>query len=201
VAEHVFDPFFTTKGPDEGTGLGLATVHGIVTGAGGHVWLYSEPGVGTTFRIILPQVDALAEEAPGEPEAMARGHETILLVEDDHVVRVLATRVLERAGFAVLVATGGEEALALADGRAEPIDLLLTDVIMPGMLGPELAGRLVALRPGLPVLFTSGYTAGGAGLTASIPSDARFLDKPFSPRGLVEAVRAAIDDGTAARAG
>jgi PAS domain S-box-containing protein len=194
VAEKVFDPFFTTKGPDEGTGLGLATVHGIVTAVGGHVWVYSEEGVGTMFRIILPQTDEIASEPGPIPDASSRGRETILLVEDEDLVRVLAKRVLERAGFAVLMAENADQALAIAADHDGPIDLLLTDVIMPRILGPELAIRLGLLRPGLRVLFTSGYTAGGSGLTASMPSDAHFIDKPFSPVDLVAAVRAAIDD-------
>jgi CheY-like chemotaxis protein len=194
VAERVFDPFFTTKGPDEGTGLGLATVHGIVTGAGGHVWLYSEPGIGTTFRIILPQIDASATDLVVPPDTELHGTETILLVEDEELVRVLATRVLERAGFTVLTAANAEEALAQAAIHPGPIDLLLADVVMPRVQGPELAAELLRQRPGLPILFTSGYTAGGAGLTAALPADARFLDKPFSPSGLIAAVRATIDE-------
>jgi PAS domain S-box-containing protein len=194
VAERVFDPFFTTKGPDEGTGLGLATVHGIVTAVGGHVWVDTEEGVGTTFRIILPQTDEVASDPRPTRDANRRGRETILLVEDEDLVRVLAKRVLERAGFAILTAENADQALALAADHDGRIDLLLTDVIMPRILGPELAIRLELLRPGLRVLFTSGYTAGGAGLTASMPSDAHFIDKPFSPGDLVAAVRAAIDD-------
>jgi PAS domain S-box-containing protein len=194
VVERVFDPFFTTKGPDEGTGLGLATVHGIVTAAGGHVWVDSEQGVGTMFRIILPQTDEVASDLRPLHDAGRRSHETILLVEDEDLVRALAKRVLERAGFTVLTAESADHALALSDDHSGPIDLLLTDVIMPRILGPELALRLEVLRPGLRVLFTSGYTAGGAGLTATLPSDARFIDKPFSPGDLLAAVRAAIDD-------
>ncbi|HET7029409.1 MAG TPA: PAS domain S-box protein [Candidatus Limnocylindrales bacterium] len=192
VAERVFDPFFTTKGPDEGTGLGLATVHGIVTGVGGHVWVYSEEGVGTTFRILLPEVDA-APAAAASPDAPRRGEETVLLVEDEDVVRTLASRVLERAGYVVLAAGDPEEALEIAASHPGRIDLLLSDVIMPKLQGPELAQRIGVIRPGLRVLFTSGYTAGGAGVTASIPEDARFLDKPFTPSGLIAAIRAALD--------
>jgi PAS domain S-box-containing protein len=201
VAERVFDPFFTTKGPDVGTGLGLATVHGIVTGAGGHVWLYTAEGVGTTFRILLPQTaETLAEPRP-RIRSPRTGTETVLLVEDEDIVRSLATRVLERAGFTVLAAAGASEAIEVAAGFDGRIDLLLTDVIMPGVLGPELAVRLAEARPGLRVLFTSGYTAGGAGVTASLPPDARFIDKPFSPPDLVAAVRAAIDDPSADKPG
>ena len=193
VAERVFDPFFTTKGPDVGTGLGLATVHGIVTAAGGHVSVETEEGAGTTFRILLPLLDHVAVE-PHAPLPAGRGHETILLVEDEDLVRALASRVLKRAGFTVLVAASAAEALALSADHPDRIDLLVTDVIMPRVLGPELALLLARERPGLGVLFTSGYTAGGSGVTASIPPDARFLDKPFSPSDLVAAVRAAIDD-------
>jgi PAS domain S-box-containing protein len=200
VAERVFDPFFTTKGPDEGTGLGLATVHGIVTEAGGHVSVETENGVGTTFTILLPLMDHVAAEPPALVVA-GRGHETILLVEDEDLVRALASRVLVRAGFAVLVAAGAAEALALSADHKGRIDLLVTDVIMPRVLGPELALLLARERPGLGVLFTSGFTAGGTGVTASIPPDARFIDKPFSPSDLVAAVRAAIDEDALPLAG
>ena len=194
VVERAFDPFFTTKGPDEGTGLGLSTVHGIVSEAGGHVWVDSEVGSGTTFRIILPEVHPAVHETRRDADIVDRGHETILLVEDEDVVRTLGIRVLERAGFRVLAAADAADAFSIAAGHEGPIDLLLTDVVMPRVLGPELARQLVLLRPGLRVLFTSGYTATGAGLTSSLPSDARFIDKPFSPSGLVSAVRAALDD-------
>jgi PAS domain S-box-containing protein len=193
VAERVFDPFFTTKGPDEGTGLGLATVHGIVTEAGGHVSVETAPDAGATFRILLPLMDHVAVE-PHVPAVAGHGNETILLVEDEELVRALASRVLERAGFTVLVAASAAEALALSAEHIGRIDLLVTDVIMPRVLGPELALLLNRERPGLGVLFTSGYTAGGSGVTAAIPPDARFLDKPFSPSDLVAAVRAAIDE-------
>jgi PAS domain S-box-containing protein len=193
VVERAFDPFFTTKGPDEGTGLGLSTVHGIVTEAGGHVWIESEVDSGTTFRIVLPEVHPAVHETGGAADIVDRGHETILLVEDEDVVRTLGIRVLERAGFRVLAAADAADAFSIAAGHEGPIDLLLTDVVMPRVLGPELARQLSLLRPGLRVLFTSGYTATGAGLTSSLPPDARFIDKPFSPSGLVSAVRAALD--------
>jgi DNA-binding NtrC family response regulator len=128
------------------------------------------------------------------PAVAGHGNETILLVEDEELVRALASRVLERAGFTVLVAASAAEALALSAEHIGRIDLLVTDVIMPRVLGPELALLLNRERPGLGVLFTSGYTAGGSGVTAAIPPDARFLDKPFSPSDLVAAVRAAIDE-------
>jgi PAS domain S-box-containing protein len=201
VAERVFDPFFTTKGPDEGTGLGLSTVHGIVTGAGGHISVTSEVGVGTTFRILLPQTEDVPTEVPVVLAAVERGHETILLVEDEALVRSLATRVLKRAGFRIIAAANATEALTRAAEHGGPIDLLVTDVIMPRILGPDLAIRLARVRPGLRVLFTSGYTAGGTGLTAMLPPDARFIDKPFSPGDLVAAVRAALDDTSLPLAG
>jgi two-component system, cell cycle sensor histidine kinase and response regulator CckA len=194
VAARVFEPFFTTKGPGEGTGLGLSTVYGIVTRAGGHVRVESWPDEGTRFDIHLPAA-AVAADAVGETVALQRltqGTGTILLAEDDPAVRRLSQRILAAAGYKVLVGVDGEHALALARGNPD-IDLLVTDVIMPAMNGQQLADRLAALRPGLPVILTSAYTRGVLTDTGDDRTVA-FLDKPFTAAALTEKVRSVLDN-------
>jgi two-component system cell cycle sensor histidine kinase/response regulator CckA len=193
VAARAFEPFFTTKGPGDGTGLGLATVYGIVTRAGGQVRVESRPGAGTTFEVYLPASGAPAAAVGQAVEAkrITAGTGTILLAEDDPAVRQLTERILTTAGYRVLVGVDGEHALDVARGHAD-IDLLVTDVIMPGMNGQQLADRLTDLRPGLPVIFTSAYTRGvlthtGDGRTVA------FLDKPFTAAALTEKVRSVLD--------
>ena len=195
-----FEPFFTTKGPGKGTGLGLATVYGIVRAAGGHAAIASEPGRGTTFEIYLPPAAgearaaaAVAGEAPG-------GTETVLLVEDDAAVRALAKRALERRGYDVLEAGGGGAALAVSAG-AGAIHLLVTDVVMPGMGGRELAGRLRGLRPGLRVLYMSGYTDDALVRHGVLAGEAAFLQKPFTPESLARKVREVLDGPPPSQAG
>jgi CheY-like chemotaxis protein len=190
IAERVFEPFFTTKGPGGGTGLGLSTVYGIVTRAGGQVRLDTRPGEGTTFEVYLPAAEAPAEAVgePVEPQPLTAGTGTILLVEDDPAVRGLSERILTTAGYRVLVGVDGENALEVARAH-DGIDLLVTDVIMPGMNGQQLADRLTALRPGLPVIFTSAYTRGV--LTGDL--SVAFLDKPFTAAALTEKVRSVLD--------
>jgi hypothetical protein len=160
VMEHAFDPFFTTKPQGEGTGLGLATVYGIVTGAGGVISVYSEPGRGTAIRALFPALDAThlpdGPATPEEPRYAADGA-TVLVVEDQAPLLAITARILARAGYTVLTAGGGPEALTLAASRTEPIDLLLTDVVMPEMLGPALAQTMRASHPELKVVFTSGF--------------------------------------------
>ena len=194
VRAHAFEPFFTTKELGKGTGLGLATVYGIVKQSGGYIWIYSEPGLGTTVKVYFPRVEERAAPALARPERSepAGGHETILLVEDEDSVRGLARRCLEARGYRVLSAHGGREALEVAEKHGDSIDLALTDVVMPEMSGPELVGRLRLLRPGLKAVFMSGYTD-NAFDRQGIDEGTAFLQKPFSAIGLAEKVREVLD--------
>src|SRR5438046_1497274 len=195
IQAHLFEPFFTTKPRGKGTGLGLATVYGIVRQSGGHIAVDSAPGRGATFRISLPRADAPLDptDRPTPVTAPAAGSETILLVEDEHLVRLLARKVLERAGYRVLVAAGGAEALDLAERYAGPIHLLLTDVVMPGMNGRELIRRLAPLRPDLRVLYMSGYADEAVAQHGVLDPGTAFLQKPFTPGGLADKVRGVLD--------
>ncbi|MGH7374162.1 MAG: PAS domain S-box protein [Candidatus Rokuibacteriota bacterium] len=192
----VFEPFFTTKGPGKGTGLGLATVYGIVKQSGGDIQLYSEPGRGTTFKIYLPRVAEVAAEAddttaPGAAEA--RGEETVLLVEDEPEVRDLAREILEGSGYTVLQACDPLEAVLMAEQHPGPIHLLLTDVIMPRQSGRALVERLRPLRPEMQVLYMSGYTNEAIVRHGVLDPDTLFIQKPFTPATLAHKVRAALD--------
>jgi len=196
----IFEPFFTTKDAGHGTGLGLATVYGIVKQSGGFVWVYSELGLGTTFKIYLPIVpedDPVDHVQAAHPvtaldrQAGAGGH-TILLAEDERAVRVLARTFLERAGYTVLEADGPAAAIDLASRESEPIGLLLTDIVMPGSSGTELYARLSAAQPGLKVLFMSGYTDASAVRHGLLQPGVAFLQKPFTAQTLVERVREVI---------
>ncbi|MDB5309034.1 MAG: domain S-box protein [Gemmataceae bacterium] len=194
VKRHVFEPFFTTKGQGKGTGLGLATVFGIVRQAGGTVGVYSEPGRGATFKVYLPVADGPGELAPaGPPPPPARGSETILLVEDEDGVRSLARTVLGEYGYAVLEAADGREAIGIADRHPGPIDLLVTDVVMPGLSGPEVAARVAARRPGVGVLYISGYTDDAVVRHGVLEAEVAFVQKPFRPDDLARRVRAVLD--------
>jgi PAS domain S-box-containing protein len=191
----IFEPFFTTKEQDRGTGLGLATVYGIVKQHGGSIWVYSEPGEGTTFKVYLP-VD---EDASGEMAQFVEtplrtgGSETILLAEDDEQVRGLAHAVLRREGYTVLVANGGEHALRIAAEADGPVDLLLTDVIMPDMNGRVLHSRLAAECPALKVLYMSGYTDNVIAHHGVLDPDLSFIQKPFNIHALARKVREVLD--------
>jgi len=190
----VFEPFFTTKAPGKGTGLGLSTVFGIVQQSGGGIWVYSEPGQGTTFKVYLPRVDAELESArPSTVPAALRGNETVLLVEDEDQVRAVARRILERNGYQVLAPAGAEEALRLADEYPSTIHLLVTDVVMPRLSGAELSARLLRKRPQLLVLYVSGYTDGGIGAHGMLEDGAAFLQKPFTTESLARKVRSVLD--------
>jgi PAS domain S-box-containing protein len=191
---HLFEPFFTTKARGKGTGLGLSTVYGIVQQCGGDIEVASEPGRGTTFRVYLPQTTSVADtgRAADAARATPRGSETVLLVEDEDMVRSLVRTTLERLGYGVLEARHGKEALELAEQRGGAIDLLLTDVVMPGMGGPEVARRLSATCPGLRVLYLSGYAAIESKHRAGTPL-APLLQKPFALDALARKVREVID--------
>ena len=195
VQLHVFEPFFTMKEKGEGTGLGLATVYGIVRQSDGHIWLASAPDKGTTFTICLPAVlGALDREEPKmSRDSLSRGTETVLVVEDEQVVRDLACDILRLSGYQVLKAGTCEEARRLAGEHGGPIHLLLADVVMPHMSGPELAATLAPGRPEMKVLYMSGYTQEAMRERGLLPRGPTFLPKPFAPAGLSRRVREALD--------
>jgi CheY-like chemotaxis protein len=184
-----FEPFFTTKGAGKGTGLGLSMVYGIVKQSGGYVWIDSEAGRGTRVRVYLP-VARVADEADDDdapaPLPQAPGRGTVLLVEDEESVRRFAERVLSRGGYTVLVAAEGAEAMALSRQHPGIIHLLVTDLVMPRMSGSDLAHRLMAERPGIRVLFISGYDRDEARTRGPLEAGTDFIEKPFSPEALLE---------------
>ena len=192
---HLFEPFFTTKKLGQGTGLGLATVYGIIKQSLGHVFVYSELGRGTTFKIYFPRVDEQASDLslPVQAPKPDRGTETLLLVEDDKALRMFATRVLREKGYLVLEAGVGAEALMVAKGHPGPIHLLITDVVMPGMSGREVAEQLVAARPRTKVLFISGYTENAIVHHGVLDEDMTLLEKPFNQETLSRKVRQVLD--------
>jgi two-component system cell cycle sensor histidine kinase/response regulator CckA len=193
--ERIFEPFFTTKAAGKGTGLGLPTAYGIIKQIGGSIWVYSEPGRGTTFKIYLPRVDApIAERASGPSKLLeVGGKETILVVEDEDAIRHVATRVLSRQGYTVLDAASGPEAVQKASAHPSRIHLLMTDMVMPGMTGPELAQQLLKTQQGLKVLFTSGYSKDAVAQQFGM-TDGHFISKPYGLAELAREVRRVLDE-------
>jgi len=191
----IFEPFFTTKERGKGTGLGLATVYGIINQSGGHIWVYSEPGQGTAFKIYLPRLDAAVEveRAKVIPAEMPFGEETILVVEDEDALRALIQRSLKKFGYRVLEARHGGEALLICEQAQEPIHLMLVDVVLPQMSGPRIAARLAGLQPGMKVLYMSGYTENAIVHHGILDQQVPFLQKPFKPMTLVRKVREVLD--------
>jgi PAS domain S-box-containing protein len=194
VQARIFEPFFTTKDTGKGTGLGLSTVYGIVNQSGGHVWVYSEPDKGTTFKVYLPRVRGLPDREEVDQRRNARGGtETILLVEDEEKVRAVASRILRRNGYTVVEASNGAEAWRLCSSEDSQVDLIVTDMIMPEMGGFELASRVRAIRPGARILFTSGYTEDAMMRRSILDPGAAFLEKPFTPARLAQKAREILD--------
>jgi CheY-like chemotaxis protein len=195
VKSHIFEPFFTTKEPGKGTGLGLSTVYGIVKQSSGDLVVFSEPGMGTSFKIYLPRLvgSAIPDIRSREDDSIPRGSETILLTEDEQIVREVASHVLREQGYSVLETSGGEEALFAARQHIGKIDLLLTDVVMPVMSGNELADRIKAIRPDVRVLFCSGYTDDAIVHLGVLDRTIAFLQKPFAPSALARKVREVLD--------
>jgi len=192
---HIFEPFFTTKELGKGTGLGLATVYGIVKQSGGFIWVYSEPGQGSTFKVYLPAVRDAAPAGRPLPNELrpVGGHETVLLVEDEDALRFMVREVLSAAGYNVLEATQGDDALKIAQRHQRPIDLMLTDIVMPKMNGHELAEKLECLHPETRVLFMSGYTGAAIVRQGILSSEKLFIQKPFNPSALMKKVREILD--------
>ena len=195
VKAHIFEPFFTTKERGSGTGLGLATTYGAVKQAGGSIEVSSQVGIGTTFRIYLPRVEEEAEKPANDnlPTDLPGGTETVLLVEDEDTVRNLCARILGDLGYKVMEARNGGEAIAGAQGYGERIDLLLTDVVMPGMSGGELATQMVLHHPEMKVLFTSGHTDDVIVHHGVLDEGVSFISKPYSSEGLARKIREVLD--------
>jgi CheY-like chemotaxis protein len=195
VRARLFEPFFTTKERGKGTGLGLATVYGIVNQSAGHVMVESVPGEGTTFQIYLPVASATheADDLQIAESVSVRGVETVLLIEDEAAVREIAHRILKRKGYVVLLASSGEDALAVSAAFESTIHLVISDAVMPGMCGAEVVRRLQEERPELKALFMSGYTDDEILRRGIVSSTAAFIQKPFTLEDFTRATRAALD--------
>jgi signal transduction histidine kinase/CheY-like chemotaxis protein len=196
VLDRAFEPFFTTKPKGQGTGLGLATVYGIITQAGGSVRIYSEPGIGTVVTALLPVTNQAAPATPPQPTAPQRGHgETVLVVEDEPAMREVTRRILARNGYHVLAAGSGHDALQALTSQLEHIDLLLTDVVMPHMQGRELADKIRILRPGVRVVFMSGYTQGLLSQQGVLEPSVHLIEKPFTETTLLTKLHEVLTTG------
>jgi two-component system, cell cycle sensor histidine kinase and response regulator CckA len=197
----IFEPFFTTKAVGQGTGLGLATVYGLVKQADGYVWVYSEPGIGTTFKIYFPVIPA---EEPVAPEAESPPNlgsgELVLVVEDEPDVMRMAVRALRETGYTVLEASGGRDALEILMEAGDRLRLVVTDVVMPAMSGRDLAARIGEIRPGLPIIFMSGYTDEDVIRRGLMERGRRFIQKPFSPDALARQVHHGLTHDAGAQA-
>ena len=191
VKRQIFEPFFTTKPKGTGTGLGLATIYGVVKQASGSIEVYSEIGKGTTFKVYLPrhEPEAAGTPEPSPPTELSEGSETVLFVEDEEIVRDLGVRILSGLGYKVMHAGNGDEAIARAMEYGDRIDLLVTDVVMPGMSGRELANRLTRIHPETRVLFTSGYTDNAIVHHGVLDEGVSFIGKPYSHSALAKKVR------------
>jgi CheY-like chemotaxis protein len=196
VQAHIFEPFFTTKEKGCGTGLGLATTYGAVHQAGGSIEVYSEVGIGTTFKIYLPRVEEQVTKPVNDdlPTDLPGGTETVLIVEDEGILRNLCVQILEQLGYRVLQARNGAEAIAKAQGYGDRMDLLLTDVVMPGMNGSELATQLVLHNPKMKVLFTSGYTEDVISHHGVLAEGVSFIGKPYGSAALARKIREVLDE-------
>jgi CheY-like chemotaxis protein len=198
--ERVFEPFFTTKAVGQGTGLGLSTVYGIVKQSGGFVWVYSEPGLGTTFKLYFPVVST-SPGAPDlrEPIPAARDNETVLVAEDEPMVRGIMARTLRDCGYTVLEAADGRAALEILEAQAGQVNLIVADVVMPDLGGREMAARLAERWPDVPVLFTSGYTGMDVVRRGLLDEGREFIQKPLAPEELARKVRDMVDAGAKKR--
>jgi len=192
---HLFEPFFTTKEKGKGTGLGLSTVYGIVKQSGGYVWVYSEVGKGATFKLYFPRNDGAGKETETEADggSSPSGRETVLVVEDEDVVRELIRQILEESDYTVITAPDGEEAIEVATASKIPVHLVITDVIMPKMGGPEAAKSLEKLFPGVSILYMSGYTDEAIVRHGVLEPGISFLEKPFTPDALLRKVREVLN--------